>query len=207
MIKKFLTIILPILFVVSMLPLSTVAAEPWTPGGLPHPYLTPKWAGYVAGGGLAVVTADVFEEYGGEEVFHAGGPFQPSSMPGRVTCLNGRNGYEIWKSTIVGIGITAMLQMADIDHDEKLEIVVTLQHPAGVYILNAEDGSILWRPDGTYNGSPGYITPIGGRIDGNGVIGDTDGDENLDIFIGVMAYEGYPDTGKIVHTLHIASST
>ena len=34
--------------------------------------------------------------------------------------------------------------MTDVDQDGILEIVVPLQQPAGVYILNAEDGTILY---------------------------------------------------------------
>ncbi len=170
-----------------------------TPLASAEPILNLKWTGFVAGGGEALVTADVRTDYAGEEVFHAGGPVQPSSTPGRVTCLNGRTGAEIWRRNIVGIGDTATLNMADVDGDGRLEIMVALQHPAGLYILNAEDGSILWRAPGTYNGNPGYFLPIGGRIDGSGVAGDIDGDGNMDVFIGVMAYEEMPETGKLIH--------
>src|SRR4030042_6279733 len=97
--EKVSNIILLALLVVSILPFSTVNAAPWNPGGPAHPYLTPKWAGYVAGGGMALVTVDVLPQYDGEEVFHVGGPAQPSSMPGRVTCLNGRTGDVIWKTS------------------------------------------------------------------------------------------------------------
>jgi uncharacterized repeat protein (TIGR02543 family) len=200
--RKISVIVLVVLFGISLIipviTIPTTSAAAWSGDGQTHPYLTPKWRGFVAGGGEALLTADVLSNYGGEEVFHAGGPVQPSTTPGRVTCLNGRTGDEIWRRSIIGIGDTATIQMGDIDGDGKLEIIVTLQHPAGVYVLNAEDGSILWRAPGTYNGNPGYITPIGGRIDGSGVIGDVDGDGNMDFFIGVMAYEKQPQTGKLI---------
>ena len=54
--------ILLMLLVISVPPLSTVSADQWNPGGPTHPYLTPKWAGYVAGGGMALVTADVLSD-------------------------------------------------------------------------------------------------------------------------------------------------
>ncbi|MDQ1279194.1 MAG: Flg new 2 protein, partial [Thermoproteota archaeon] len=163
------------------------------------PTITLKWTASVSGGGEALLTADVRSDWLGEEVFHAGGPVQPSGTPGSVRCFSGQNGTEIWQTDIYGIGDTATMQMADVDSDGKLEIMVALQHPGGLYILNAEDGTILWNAPGTYNGNAGYFTPIGGRIDGSGVVGDTDGDDHPDIFIGVMAYEEQPTTGKIIH--------
>ena len=196
---KFPSVLLLMLVVASALPLYAASADPWNPGGPTHLYLTPKWAGYVAGGGLALVTADVLSEYGGEEVFHAGGPAQPSSTPGRVTCLSGTTGAVIWTTSIYCIGDTATLQLADVNHDGRFEIIVTLQDPAGLYILNAENGSTLWCPNGTYNGHTGFITPVGGRLEANSVVGDTDGDGYPDIFVGVMAYEEQPNTGKIIH--------
>ena len=201
-----LAVTLLVFFMFSTLFVSTVLAAPWNPPGPSHPYLTPKWAGYVVGGGEALVTADVFPQYGGEEVFHAGGPAQPNSTAsGRVTALNGRDGYTIWQRNITGIGDTATLQLADVQRDGKLEIIVTLQAPSGLYILNAEDGSTLWSAPGIVNGNGGYFTYLGsneilgGRIDGSGVIGDTDGDGYPDIYIGVMAYEKHPNTGKLIH--------
>lgn len=192
---EFSKAILLVLIVVSVLPWSIAGGEPWNPGGPPHPYLTPKWIGFVAGGGLTLVTADVLPEYAGEEVFHAGG----NGTFGNVTCLNGQTGNYIWKRSIYGIGDTASMYMADVDNDGKLEISVTLQHPAGLYILNAEDGSTLWCAPGNYTGNFGYFTPIGGRIDGNIVVGDTDSDGFQDIFVGVMAFLEEPNTGKILH--------
>jgi len=167
-----------------------------------HPYLSPKWVGFVSGGGQSLVTADVLTDpaHPGEEVFHAGGPIQSDFVtPGRVTCLNGHDGFQIWNTTIFGIGDTTALTMADIEGDGRLEIVVTLQAPAGLHILNAEDGSLLWSAPGYYNGCIGYITPIGGRIEGNSIVGDIDDNGYPDIFIGVMAYLQQPNTGKILH--------
>ncbi len=179
----------------------TGLAEPWNvqPQGS---FLQPKWVGYVAGGGEALLTADVNPNISGEEVFHAGGPPQPSDTPGRVTCLNGVTGEEIWRTNIYMVGDTATLQTADIEGDGKLELIVALQSPAGLYILNAEDGSELWKAPGTitYNGSSigGFIEPVGGRVDGSGTIADIDGDGYPTVFIGVMAYEEQPTTGKLI---------
>jgi len=170
------------------------------------PNITLKWTGYVSGGGEALLAYDAVPGVAGEEVFHAGGQVQPSTTNGSVTCLNGRTGAQIWKRSIRGVGDTATMQMADVDLDGKMEILVALQHPSGLYILNAEDGSILWRAPAQYNGYYGYFnrsgtitTPLGGRIDGSGVVGDTDGDGTPDIFIGIMAYEEQPETGAIIH--------
>ena len=187
--------------IVLFAPTPTAQAEPWNVPAQGS-YLTPKWVGYVAGGGEAIVTADVNSSIPGEEVFHAGGPAQPSSTAGRVTCLNAQDGTELWRKSIYGVGDTATLQMADVDLDGKLEIAVALQAPAGLYILNAEDGSELWKAPGSYtyegNVIGGFITPIGGRVDGSGVIGDIDGDGYPTVFLGVMAYEENPDSGKLI---------
>ncbi|MDQ1280887.1 MAG: hypothetical protein QG670_2150, partial [Thermoproteota archaeon] len=198
--QKSSIMILLICLSVFILPLSMVEARPWNPGGPAHPYLTPKWVGFVAGGGITLVTADVLPQDPGEEVFHAGGPLQPNSiMPGRVTCLSGLTGYQIWNRTIYGVGDTVNLQLADINNDGTLEIIVPLQDPAGLYILKAENGSVLWCADGINNNQSGYINPIGGRVESNPIVGDTDADGYPDIFVGVMAYLDQPNTGKIVH--------
>jgi hypothetical protein len=90
--------------------------------------------------------------------------------------------------------------MADVDNDGRLEIIVPLQQPAGLYILNSEDLSTLWSAPGTYSGEAGYFTnPLGGRVDSSPVIGDIDDDGYKDIFVGVMAYEEQPETGSIRH--------
>ena len=182
-------------FIISILtPIAVIS-----PTAAADPPTMPKWTASVTGGGEALLTYDARPDYVGEEVFHAAGPVQPSGTAGSVRCLNGLTGSQIWRVNIYGIGDTATMQMADVDNDGKMEILVALQHPGGLYVLNAEDGSILWNAPGTYNGHPGYFTPIGGRIDGSGVVGDTDCDGTKDIFIGVMAYETVPSSGKIIH--------
>ncbi len=151
---------------------------------------TLKWTGYVAGGGEALLTADVLTDaaHPGEEIFHAGGSVAPNDG-GRVTCLNGRTGQQIWTRTIPNVGDTCQPQMVDMDNDGNLEIVVPLQQPAGVYILHATDGSVMF--SATNLG--------GGRVDSGPVAGDTDADGYPDLFLGVMAYEEQPTTGKIIH--------
>lgn len=137
--KKFLTIFVLICIAVSFLPLSIVESAPWIPGGETGPYLTCFLARAVTGGGEALLTADVRPDILGEEVFHAGGPVQPNSTAGSVTCLNGITGNQIWESFIYGIGDTATMQMADVDRDRNFEIIVTLQAPSAGqwYLLQA----------------------------------------------------------------------
>ena len=188
--KPITSILLVILMVSMIVPFSTFgvasAADP-TP-------LTLKWASSnVAGGGESLLTYDIFPSRPGEEVVHGGGPVAPNSG-GSVTVLDGVTGATIWKRTgIPNLGDTAQLTMADLDNDGDMEIVVPLQHPAGIYILNAEDGTTFWS----------QTNLGGGRIDSSPVVGDIDGDNYPDVFVGVMAWAdetfGYePSTGKVI---------
>jgi len=150
--------------------------------------LTSKWTGYVGGGGESLLTYDVLTNIGGEEIFHAGGSVAPNSG-GRVSCLNGRTGAAIWTRTIPNVGDTCQIHLVDMDNDGRMELVVPLQMPAGIYILNAEDGTTQFSD----------TTLGGGRIDSSPVSGDVDGDGYPDLYLGVMAYETQPSTGKIIH--------
>lgn len=153
------------------------------------PNIALKWTGYVAGGGEALLAADVRPDIPGMEIIHAGGGAQPGGITGSVTCLNGITGAQIWKVSISGIGDTCQPQMADLNNDGRLEIVVPIQYPAGIYILNSYDGSLFYSNRNL----------DGGRIDSNSVIGDVNGDGYPDLFVGVMAYEEQPNTGKLIH--------
>lgn len=167
-----LTTLLVTLLVSSYQPNTATAATP----------LSLKWTGYVSGSAEALLIADVRSDIPGEEIFHAG-------SGGRVTCLNGRTGAQLWSKPISGIGDTCQIHMDDFDNDGNLEIVVPLQHPAGVYILHAEDGNIMFSEN-----SLG-----GGRIDSSPVSGDIDNDGYPELYVGIMAYETQPETGKIIH--------
>jgi hypothetical protein len=140
--------------------------------------LSLKWVGYVAGGGESILTYDALPNIGGEEIFHAGGPVAPNSG-GRVTCLNGRTGATIWTRTIANIGDTCQIHMVDMDNDGDMEIVVPLQHPAGLYILHAENGNTM----------ASFTSLGGGRIDSSPVSGDVNGNGYPDLFIAVMGWE------------------
>ena len=164
--------------------------------------LTRKWSASpsVAGGGEALLVADILASSPGEEIIHVGGGVQPSSGPGRVSVLRASDGERIATTTHEGIGDTCQAQMADVDGDGLLEIIVPLQQPAGLVIYNSEDLSILWEAPGSYSGDPGYFTnPDGGRIDSSPVIGDIDDDGYADIFVGAMAYMTTPASGTLRH--------
>jgi uncharacterized repeat protein (TIGR02543 family) len=189
----FLIFLLTGSFFIALFPVREVsAAEPIL--------LTQKWTGSVAGGGESLLVADIRSGYPGEEVVHCGGQVQPSSTPGRVTVLNGRTGETIQSVQIYGVGDTCQAQMADVDNDGLLEIIVPLQQPAGLYILNSEDLSVLWSAPGSSGGHTGYFNnPTGGRVDSSPVIGDVDNDGYADIFVGIMAYATTPANGAIRH--------
>ncbi len=185
--KGFLIVLILTVSLIPLIQIQPANAEPTA--------LVRKWAGYVAGGGEALLTADVLTNVPGEEIFHAGGGPKPMEPGGSVTCLNGRTGVVIWKTgtgglpAINGIGDTCQPHMVDLDNDGTLELVVGLQSPAGIYILNAEDGTTMFSD----------TTLGGGRIDSSPVSGDVDGDGYPDLYIAIMGYEEQPTTGKIIH--------
>ena len=194
--KRVTGVIILMLIISALIPFTSIG----TPTAAEPSQLTQKWVANVEGGGEALLTADIRPNIPGEEVVHCGGGVQPSSSPGQVTVINGQTGSVIQTRSIDGLGDTAQAQMADVDNDGRLEIIVPLQQPAGLYILNSEDLSTLWNAPGTYSGEAGYfINPSGGRVDSSPVIGDIDGDGFKDIFVGVMAYEEQPETGSIRH--------
>ena len=177
--KPIISVLLLILMASMIVPFSTfgvasAADEPTM--------LTRKWTGYVAGGGEDLLIANILDSSPGMEIIHVGGGVQPSSGAGRVSVLRASDGARILTTTHEGIGDTCQAQMADIDNDGKLEIIVPLQQPAGMVIYNSEDLSILWEAPSTYSGDPGYFNnPTGGRINSSPVIGDIDGDGYLDM--------------------------
>lgn len=194
--RKINTVIFITLLLISAVPILSLptasAADPTL--------LTRKWTGYVAGGGEALLIANIRPDVPGEEIVHVGGGVQPASGPGRVSVLRASDGVRIASVTHEGIGDTCQAQMADVDNDDRLEIIVPLQQPAGLVIYNSEDLSILWEASGSYSGYSGYFTnPDGGRCDSSPVIGDIDDDGYADIFISSMAYALTPATGTLRH--------
>jgi hypothetical protein len=143
-----------------------------------------KWSsGYLAGGGEAVLAADVIGDDNIYEVFYAGNNW--------VYCLDGNDGSIIWDTQVNGVGDTCQPQMADLDNDGSLEIVVALKSPAGLRILDAEDGD-LWPTTGLGPNS------AWGRTDSSPVIGDVNGDGYPTIFFPTMAFTSdTPTTGRL----------
>jgi len=163
-----------------------IVAFPGVPPVRANGILTLKWTNpSTPGGGEAVLIADVRPEEGWE-IFYAGGSV---GGPGSVVCLRGTTGSQLWRTSLSEVGDTAQPQMSDIDNDGDLDIVVAMQHPAGLYVLNAEDGNLWWSV-GPNNGW--------GRCDSSPVIADIDGDGYPTIFLGTMAYEEQPWTGWLI---------
>lgn len=100
----------------------------------------------------------------------------------------------LWNVTTPGVANTTQPQMADMDNDGTLEIVVPiLGPPAGFHILDGRDGSIEQTV---------IPNPWGGRADNGPVIADTDGDGYPVLFWGSMTFVEVTDesnsTGRLV---------
>jgi len=141
--------------------------------------LQQKWvASSLSTGVSGVLTYDVDGD-GIEEVFFA--------ARGLVVALKGTDGHEIWRVSDSNIGYWAQPQMADLNKDGILEIIVPLESPAGLLVLHANDGSEYWR-----------ITGLGGETYSSPVICDIDGNGYPTIFIGSTdVYHGLSGSGRI----------
>jgi len=148
--------------------------------------LQQKWvATNVPSGASGVLIADINND-GIEEVIQAG--------IGGVVALNGTDGSIIWKVSDDYVGNMAQPQMADLNKDGILEIIVPLEgnsrvagSTAGLLVLHANNGSLYWRKDGL--GLETYSSPV---------ICDIDGDGYPEIFFASTdVYKGLSGTGRI----------
>jgi len=148
--------------------------------------LQQKWvATNVPAGASGVLIADINND-GLEEVLHAG--------IGGVVALKGTDGSVIWKVSDDYIGNMAQPQMADLNNDGILEIIVPLEgnsrvtgSTAGLLVLHANNGSVYWRRDGL--GLETYSSPV---------ICDIDGDGYPEIFFASTdVHKGLKGTGRI----------
>jgi len=120
--------------------------------------LQQKWvASNVPYGASGVLIADVNGD-GLEDVIHAG--------IGGVVALKGTDKSIIWKVSDSNVGYLAQAQMADLNRDGILEIIVPLETPAGLLVLHANNGSTYWRITGL--GKETYSSPVVCDIDGSG---------------------------------------
>ena len=135
--------------------------------------LEQKWMITGAPRGVSGALAADINNDGVDEVLHAG--------KSGVIALNGTNGNRLWNITDSNIGDHAQAQMADLNNDGILEIIVPLETPAGILALHANDGSTYWRATGL--GKETYSGPVIFDIDGNGYptifVGSTDTSKGL----------------------------
>jgi len=150
-----------------------------------------KWKEWSApGGGMGFVVGDLYHT-GVDAIVKAGN--------GRTVALNGTSVHLsneeriLWDVQTPGVSSTNQPQMADLDGDGYLEIVVPiLDSPAGFYILS-HDGTVVDK-----------IIPNtwGGRSDNGPIIGDIDGSGFPTIFFASMTYVEVTDdsntTGRLV---------
>jgi hypothetical protein len=84
---------------------------------------------------MGIVIGDINND-GMQEIVKAGN--------GRTVAIRGTDGSIVWGISTPGVGDTAQPQMADMNKDGYLEVVVPfLGPPAGFYILRGRDGVIM----------------------------------------------------------------
>lgn len=149
--------------------------------------LVQKWMTKTGFRGVSGVLAADVNGDGKDEVIYAG--------KGGVGVHNGTEGGVIWSVADSGIGDHAQPQMADLNNDGILEIIVPLESPTGLLVLHANSGSTYWRLQTGLGGST-YSSPVVFDIDGNGYptifIGSTDTSDGLDGTgrVSAVSYEG-----------------
>ena len=149
--------------------------------------LVQKWMTKTGFRGVSGVLAADVNGDGKDEVIYAG--------KGGVGVHNGTEGGVIWSVADSGIGDHAQPQMADLNNDGILEIIVPLESPTGLLVLRANSGSTYWRLQTGLGGST-YSSPVIFDIDGNGYptifIGSTDTSNGLDGTgrVSAVSYEG-----------------
>jgi hypothetical protein len=123
--------------------------------------LQQKWMVETGYKGLSGVLAADVNGDGVDEVIYAG--------KGGVEVLNGRDGSKIWSVNDSAIGDHCQPEMADLDKDGILEIVVPLENPPGILALHANNGSTYWRyQTASPSDAHTYSCPVVFDIDGNG---------------------------------------
>jgi outer membrane protein assembly factor BamB len=105
---------------------------------------------------------------------------------GTVSAVSGKEGIilwhyyvgprtDFWKSPSSVSDFWSSPSLADLDNDEKLEVVIGGTSDRYIHALNIEDGSVLWR---YYQNTGTYSTPS---------IADINGDGRLEMLIGNWA--------------------
>jgi hypothetical protein len=136
--------------------------------------LQQKWITNTPLYGISGVLAADINKDGIDEVIYAG--------KGGVTALKGSDGSKIWNVSDSSLGDHGQPQMADLNNDGIMEIVVLLESPAGLLVLRANNGSTYWRLQSGL-GRETYGGPVIFDIDGTGYpyifMGSTDTTKGL----------------------------
>jgi len=139
-----------------------------------------KWESRTRPSTGSVLIADI-DGNGLEEVVHAG--------EGGVSVLNGTDGSIVWSVQISGAKDDMDAQMADLNKDGILEIIVPIKQPGGIHVLYGNNGSTFWR----------NTKGLGFQTWNSPVIGDIDGDGYPTIFVACMSElsAGLNGTGRL----------
>jgi hypothetical protein len=130
---------------------------------------------------MGIVIGDVNGD-GAEDIVKSGN--------GRTIAIKGTNGATVWSVSTPGAVNTTQPQMADLDKDGYLEIVVPIMGPpAGFYVLDGRSGSRE------------QLTTTSGRTDNGPVIGDIDGSGYPTIFFASMTFVETTEDANSVGTL------
>jgi hypothetical protein len=105
------------------------------------------WNYFLGGPGFSIIAID---DVNGDGIPDAlAGASNASETEGKVVCINGSNGYEIWSVNTSGTSVWALLQLDDINDDDIADVVAGNFGSGDFNAYDATNGEIL------YNGSLG----------------------------------------------------
>jgi len=159
------------------------------------PGLTLKWTRYLgeyAGTYIGPLAADINGD-GKLEIVVTGGTSDPGT-DGTVTALDGATGNIIWQVLPGGVGKHTPFEIADINNDGLLEILVFGNYPLA---LHGNNGSIYWK-----NTAVSSYNLFGAVL-------DIDGDGYKEIFVssGLGPYQGYAYITSLTYDGKIINQT
>ncbi|NCA86537.1 MAG: choice-of-anchor D domain-containing protein [Clostridia bacterium] len=100
------------------------------------------WHYFLGGPGFSVIAIDDVNGDGIPEAF--AGASNASETVGKIVCIDGSNGYEIWSLNTSGSSVWALLQLEDVNNDDIADVAAGTFGSGDYAAYDATNGDILF---------------------------------------------------------------